>query len=297
MTTGATLFSGGEGAGLGMKAAGITHLWGIEYDKKIAGIAQLNGFNVINADILTVSPDTLTTVDFLHASPPCPNFSQAKINGKETEQDIALAGKVCEFIRVISPKYFTLENVWAYRKSKSWLRILDTLFACGYWVAVDNVNFADLGVPQSRRRMIVRAVRGAFVPALLPTVDKHVGWYEAIEDLIPSLEPSEFAPYQKYMASLTDLNTYILNPSRTSKEWVRGYDAIAPHKPCPTLPARSRVNWLMGKLNGNATRFDTRCLIRWQTFPDDCKGANLKILGNAVPPLGMQRIVESLSIP
>jgi site-specific DNA-cytosine methylase len=32
----ATLFSGGEGVGCGARAAGLTHLWGIEYDNDIA---------------------------------------------------------------------------------------------------------------------------------------------------------------------------------------------------------------------------------------------------------------------
>lgn len=43
MTTIATLFSGGEGVGVGAKAAGLDHLWGIEYDDAIASVARANG--------------------------------------------------------------------------------------------------------------------------------------------------------------------------------------------------------------------------------------------------------------
>lgn len=69
MTTFATLFSGGELAGVGIRAAGLVHKWGIELDDAIAGVARLNGFNVLTADILDIDPAGLEPVDALHASP------------------------------------------------------------------------------------------------------------------------------------------------------------------------------------------------------------------------------------
>lgn len=52
-----------------------------------------------------------------------------------------------------------------------------------------------MAVPQTRKRLIVRAVRGGFVPQL-PAPVPWVGWYEAIEDLIPDLPESQFARWQ-----------------------------------------------------------------------------------------------------
>lgn len=195
MTTGATLFSGFDGVGIGMKAAGIHHLWGIELQDDIAQVARNNGFNVLTGDILKADPLCFDPPDVLHASPPCPNFSVAKAGGKETDLDIALARKVAEFIAVLKPRIFTLENVFGYRKSRSWLIIENALFANGYWLHAEHVNMADFGVPQTRKRLIVRAVRGGWVPAL-PPPERWVGWYEAIEDLIPSLPVSKFSPWQ-----------------------------------------------------------------------------------------------------
>ena len=190
------LFTGFGGATIGAMAAGLTPLWGIELDPVIAAVANENlGGHVMVTNILDVDPATLPKVDVLHASPPCPNFSIAKVGGKETELDIALAKKVAEFIRVIDPMIFTLENVYAYRHSKSWNIINDALYELGYWVSAEKVNAADYGVPQSRKRMIVRAVRGGWVP-YLPEPESWVGWYEAIEDLIPTLPDSQFAPWQ-----------------------------------------------------------------------------------------------------
>ncbi len=109
--------------------------------------------------------------------------------------DIDLAQAVCRFIEALRPAVFTLENVWAYRQSRSWALIEDTLFRLGYLPDVQHLNAADFGVPQTRKRMIVRAVRGGFAPAL-PAPVPWVGWYAAIEDLIPTLSESHFAPWQ-----------------------------------------------------------------------------------------------------
>jgi len=206
---GGTLFSGGGGFCLGMVAAGIDHAWGVEYDDRIAQVARDNGLNTITADILQCDPSTFEPVDFLHASPPCPNFSNAKANAEETDNDRALAAKVCEFITELLPSIFTLENVYQYRKSKSWQRIVRTLLVHGYQVNYWHVCMADYGVPQTRWRMIAIARRDGITPMLPPATHSEtpvnglferraqwVGWYEAIEDLVPTLPDSEFAPWQ-----------------------------------------------------------------------------------------------------
>jgi DNA (cytosine-5)-methyltransferase 1 len=196
MKTFASLFTGFGGADLGAIAAGLQPVWGVEYDAKIAEVANHNlGQHIQVADILSCDPLHFERPDVLHASPPCPSFSVAKANGQETPHDIAMASKVAEFVSVLTPEIFTLENVYAYRNSKSWRIIENALYKAGYWLHIDHVNSADYGVPQTRKRMIVRAVRGGFVP-YLPQPVKWVGWYEAIKDLIPTLPNSQFASWQ-----------------------------------------------------------------------------------------------------
>lgn len=192
----ADLFTGGGGAALGARAAGFELAWGLELDPHITEVANHNlGGHVVTGDILQTNPRRFESVDVLHASPPCPNFSTAKVGGAETAQDLALAEKVAEFVTVLEPRVFTLENVPAYRHSKSWALIQRALYKLGYWLHVDVLNAADFGVPQTRRRLVVRAVRGGFVPHLPPKMSWR-GWYEAIEDLIPDLPESRFAAWQ-----------------------------------------------------------------------------------------------------
>lgn len=205
----ATLFSGGEGVGVGLCAAGHDHVWGIEYDDKIADVARANGFHVVTADILDCDPGDFDRPDWLHASPPCPNFSNAKTGAEETDHDRALAAKVSDFIATILPRIFTLENVYQYRNSQSWSTIAKTLVTHGYTFNYWHVCMADYGVPQTRHRMIVIARKDGITPMLPPAthaenpvnglfgkLDKWVGWHEAIEDLIPTLPDSEFAQWQ-----------------------------------------------------------------------------------------------------
>lgn len=202
MKTFSTLFSGGEVAGTGIRAAGYRHLWGIEQDDAIANVARANGFHILTADIVDVDPHTLTVPDYLHASPVCTRASQgnqsAELNDdgtKEAPLDIRMGEKVAAFIDVMRPRMFTLENVYGYRNFKAFKIICAALTRNGYMWDYDNLNAADFGVPQTRRRLILRAVRDALLPNLPPPMEWR-GWYAAIEDLIPTLPASKFAPWQ-----------------------------------------------------------------------------------------------------
>ena len=341
MLTGLSLFTGGGGADIGLKDAGINMIGGIEYDSEIANVARLNGIEVTIADILECDANLFPGVDFLHASPPCPNFSIAKAGAKETEYDKALARKVSEFIEVMKPKYFTLENVYKYRKSESWAIIRDTLYKLGYGFSLDHVNFADLGVPQTRKRMIVRAIRGlgCFMPPPLLKPVKWVGWYEAVKDLVRTFEDDKFADWQlKRMPD--DIKEHLLISrchggsevqgtrnglmpaftitsntgghkafivsggasnfiaDGTSNDYGKSMTIVNGNMPAFTITASIEKRPTRGFINGRIVRLSTRALARFQAFPDWYqlpKGVNLagKIIGNAVPCLGMQRIAES----
>lgn len=202
MTTIVTLFSGFELVGVGARQAGLSHLWGIEWDDAIASVARTNGFHTITADVLDIDPHTLEVPDVLHASPVCTRASvanqSAEVNEdglKESPLDIAMGEKVAQFIDVMTPRVVTIENVYGYRKFRAFKAICAALDRNGYFWDFDNLNCADYGVPQTRRRLILRAVRGALLPNL-PAPERWVGWYEAIEDLIPGLPESQFAPWQ-----------------------------------------------------------------------------------------------------
>ncbi len=190
------LFDGFGGVNIGAEAAGVKVIRGFENDSSIASVSQKNlNHELVIADILHINPKDYEPTWALHASPPCPNFSIAKAGATETPHDAALGSKISEFIKTMLPKVFTLENVYLYRYSESWAQIRDTLNQLGYWHDLAHVNAVDFGVPQTRKRMVVRAIRDGWVPQF-PSPEKWQGWYQAIEDLIPTLPESQFAPWQ-----------------------------------------------------------------------------------------------------
>jgi site-specific DNA-cytosine methylase len=166
---------------------------------------------LLRYDVRDVDPAWLHRVEWFHASPVCKEFSTAKTGGEESDQDRETAAAVARYIAHHHPTFVTIENVWQYRKSASW-QIIYRALRERYGVRIMHVNMADYGVPQTRKRMIVIAHLDAPAPPKMrPThmenppeaaslfdvaLPKWRGWYEAIEDLIPSLPDSEFAPWQ-----------------------------------------------------------------------------------------------------
>lgn len=368
MITFASLFTGGGGADQGARAAGLTPLWGVEYDAAIAAVAQQNdpacAIHVASVDDIDYA--ALPRADVLHASPPCPNFSTAKTHRSETAWDRVLARAVARAIDAQRSALFTLENVRAYGTSESLGIIQRTLYDLDYHVTTVIVNAADYGVPQTRERLLVIAHAGGWMQAArpLPASVPWAGWYAAIADLIPTLPESAFAPWQ--LARLPgDVRSVLMAGGNTSNEIAhRGVDsprwtidtARANHARAfivdcqdsraasgltlrgdaepmytvsasmePRRPARAFLMTKTADKYGDGLRYDDepsqvvganahgerawlrqgrvvamtpRALARFQSFPDsyhlpDRKALACRVIGNAVPPLLYQRIMES----
>lgn len=250
MATFASLYGGFGGVDMGAQAAGLKIEWSIEQDAAIAEVAHANlGHRVYVRNILECDPMEFDTVDCLHASPPCTNASAANANAGETELDIALACKTAAFVTTLKPTIFTLENVWGYRNFKSWRIIEDALWLAGYWLSVEHVNSADYGVPQTRKRMIVRAVRGGFVP-YLPEPLPWTGWYAAVADLVDTLPETQFAPWQ--LARLPELLRTVLVPQGGDQNYDLPVQTV--DKPAFTITANHNMLGVKAFLVGDQER-------------------------------------------
>lgn len=191
-----SLFSGGDLVGIGAKMAGCELGWTIELNAEIAEVAQHNLKHQVRVEsVMLTDFHKLERPNILWASPPCINYSVAKVDRGEQEHDRELAQAIVRAITTLKPPCFILENVEQYRASSALSFIEGALFSLGYWVDRQIVNAADYGVPQTRKRLILRAIRGGFVPPL-PAKQDWLGWYDAIADLIPELPETEFAAWQ-----------------------------------------------------------------------------------------------------
>ena len=141
-----TLFSGIGGCDLGAIAAGSEPCESVEYDPQLAELHKANiGGKCHVMNILDCDPFKFERPTVLHASPVCKAFSTANANKGEKQLDIDCAIKTAEFIKVLQPPTFTLENVQAYGRSKAFNIILEMLYSQGYWVNYQVLNAADFG--------------------------------------------------------------------------------------------------------------------------------------------------------
>lgn len=263
-------FVGFAGFGLvdiALKQAGFDVV-GVELIDEIAEVNRANGGNCLTADLLGIIPPAEGSYDLMHFSPPCPSFSPARskkskqniyqrisdlarfqvLLNSEGEIDLQLSRKICRFIRVCKPPYFTLENVWAYRNALSFANIWYALLEGGYSVGWWHLNAADYGDPQSRRRMVLIARRDGGTPQKpWPTHSKNgdmftgpwTGWFEAIEDLIPGLPASQFAPWQED-GMPDELKTFLMMTGNTSRNGIdnkSGRGILDKDRPANTVTA------------------------------------------------------------
>jgi site-specific DNA-cytosine methylase len=136
MTTFGTLFSGGGIADCGFESAGMTGLWGVEFVPAIADVFRANHAHPCHVSAVEdMDPRKLPPVDHLHVSPSCKNASRANTGAVETEGDSDAARGICNFIKIMKPAVFTLENVWRYRTFDSFKMIIGVLADLGYFVS------------------------------------------------------------------------------------------------------------------------------------------------------------------
>lgn len=314
-----TIFSGGGGFDVGATTAGFTPIWGIEYDRKIADLYALNIGHDPFADLLSANLHDYDRVDLLHASPTCVNFSGAKENAKELELDRQLADKICEFIRVLQPQFFTLENVPKYLKSQSFDRICKCLYEYKYFVTWDILDAADFGAATNRIRLIVRASKEplslifkthARSPqnSLFGVRSTWASWWNAIGDLFDDLPDSRLTDNQlTFIDRHPKLDRYLIQ--RVGYRKNRGALIRSDNLPCWTLLASlgddrhgGNRNHVINAVDGDRVKsLNARALARIQSFPDWYRlpaelGASklYRAIGNSVAPKLAEAVCRSL---
>jgi DNA (cytosine-5)-methyltransferase 1 len=311
MTTYASIFTGAALADLGAIAAGFTPIWGIERDPEIGAVAsQINHspYGIIYGDATHIDPHTLPPVDHLHASPPCQDFSGAKADKtKRTNANGAIATWLIAAIRAIAPRTLTIENVPAYAQSGECQRITDALWDCGYWVQQSVVDAANFGVPQHRRRLIIRATHGGLCRPL-PSPVVWQGWESAIEDL--DLPPTNLTGWQKRAIAAQGVDpsgTFLIERSgaRRGSDGEPANQILPPDQPCFTIRAmsgkvRASVWQCTAVIDGIPHRCTPRAIARLMSVPDDFQLPDdpklaIRVLGNGVPPRMMAGILETMA--
>ena len=302
-----TYFSGGGLVEEGLKGI-IDPVVAVEYDEKISGVYRNNfGQHIVTADVRDVDPKELVKqidgeVEYFHASPVCKNYSQAKSNHAEVELDKETAASTAEFINSVKPKVVTIENVKGYKDSEAMKIITDALDTNGYTWDADVYNAADYGGYTNRERLIVRAVRDGKLPEKPKKMAHKSGWYEAVEDIIPTLTEKKngVAPWMDIRLKADGIDwrnidkpLYVMGSAYA--------DGKIPHafadELLPTLRTKSGDVIVMP--DGKVYRAMGRVLARVSGVSDDYKmpfSENLShtIIGNGIPTQLTEHVIAPL---
>lgn len=176
------LFSGCGGVSCGLTRAGFSVKAAVEIEKDAAetysNYPLLADVNVLQKDIRKVSGEELlkaakirrNEIYLLAGCPPCQNFSmQNPKNKSKSEED--RKELLFEFLRIIEeiyPPFILMENVPGITTEfnsnilSEFIRRLENITGNSsnrYIVLKDVLNAADFGVPQSRKRFVLHAIR------------------------------------------------------------------------------------------------------------------------------------------
>lgn len=212
MLTCASMFSGAGLADLGCAAAGYQPVAAVECSEEIAQVYVANlGDHCLCARVEDVDYRPWSGIDMAWCSPACIRASVANQSAGEAEADHTAAEAVSRMIVQARPRFFVLENVSGYASFRSFALILETLRVCGYAVAYEVVNSADYGVPQTRRRLILRA--------------RDFDWFSKFRVIcLPTKrhwrDPSDIALIEEKLASLARWREVVWRPERGGSIYV-----------------------------------------------------------------------------
>lgn len=299
------VFAGCGGVRCGLDAAGHETLASIELMPAIAACYSANHQDdkMIVADVRDVNIASLPSgINAIWASPVCKSDSKARSKLLDRREDASIGMAMLPYIEKIQPDLFILENVEMYRSNPAYHSIILCLLKHRYTVSERVINAQDYGVPQYRRRLILQARRGPIAwPDYAP---RQVGWYEALQDLFDTMEPSGLANWQQ---QLWKPEYERMKPLMVAGHYDFRDHASDPHELCiipsskPSPCVTSSHNNTHRRIvleDGRILRISPRENARLQSFPDEYKFPESvvlaqEVIGNAVPPL----MVEALTRP
>ena len=309
-------FACAGGSTMGYKLAGFDVVGCNEIDPKVFAVYNKNHKprhpfvcsirDMLNKDL----PDELYQLDILDGSPPCTSFSTAGVRDRdwgkakrfsEGQALQRLDDLFFEFIALaakLRPKIVIAENVTGILKGKARgyvKEIVQAFKAAGYTVQAFNLNAAQMGVPQARRRVFFLARRDDL--ALKPIRMKF------------SESPITFGEVSEWVEGCGFKGEHLRMPPKVRELWLRckpGESLSSVHpkghyfthsklsyaKPAPTLLAST------GSTVIHPEHDRMLSIAEWSacsTFPMDMQwGSSLSLvrylMGMSVPPFMMQRI-------
>lgn len=193
------LFCGAGGLTKGLTAAGVNVRAAVDIDLDCRASFQENNVATYFArDIRFLAPGEVEKFigrrahnDLLIAAcAPCQPFAQ--LNRSRPDSRAFLLSHVARLIRDLRPRAILIENVPGLRRVRgfsTYKRFTTALIDIGYSVASGVLDAKDFGVPQTRRRFVLLAVRGKRIQLPVPTHGAGLHPYRTVRDAIAHYPP------------------------------------------------------------------------------------------------------------
>jgi DNA (cytosine-5)-methyltransferase 1 len=266
------LFAGAGGMSLGFLHAGFVIIQAVEADQRVATTYRHNLTNVdlVEENIQKVDPKAQLRklglragdLTILIGGPPCQGFSESNRRTRTTENPLNhLYREFLRFLDVIQPAWFVLENVAGLRTvggGELLQAILKGANACGYVADWRELNSAEFGIPQLRRRVFVIGNRlGIPIPFPERTHgtkgENYITVWQAISDLpqlkngassdrLPYQSDVKLSVYQKMMRSCSSVvqGNFV---TRNAEYVIRRYGYIKPGQNWEAIPQNLLSNY------------------------------------------------------
>lgn len=318
-----SLFSGCGGLDLGFHMAGYETVWANDINEWAVSTFKRNFGDVITKDnIEDIDPKTDKSIpdcDIILGGFPCQDFSiiwkQPGLNGDRGN----LYKNYLRFIDARQPRAFVAENVKGLLTANGGKAIRQIIsdfsnIGQGYMVKVQLYNFAEYGVPQFRERVIIVGIRldqefNFIHPAPTHGPNGALPYVTAGE----ALKGAEKVRFNNEHMNITEKTRRMLelipeggNFTDIPKDhalYVKGmishvYRRIDRNEPAKTIiAAGGGGTW--GYHYPEPRPLTNRERARLQSFPDDFvfDGSVTEVrrqIGNAVPPVGVKLLAETL---
>jgi DNA (cytosine-5)-methyltransferase 1 len=173
------MFAGAGGLTLGARRASFDVALAVEIDSEIIETYRRNHPNVrvLKRDVRRLSGEELLRalprrhIDLLMGCTPCQGFCSLTLKNKKQDPRNSLVLEMARLVEETSPEAVLMENVpgLATRGNVLFSTFTSRLRSAGYVTNWWNVQMADYGVPQYRRRLVMLAGKGFGIPLPPPT--------------------------------------------------------------------------------------------------------------------------------
>lgn len=276
----------------------------MDFDNHFCGIYNENfSHKCQNIDITSLDARDVPRHDILIGGFPCQSFSVSAQNPPRLgflDKRGKLFFEMCRILRHHQPRFFVAENVKGIissNKKRAFPLIVDEFKKSGYFVTHSILNAAHYGIPQKRERVFIVGFkyRDDFQKFKFPG-----GSFETPVALKCVLEPHHKVD-KKYYFSDRAIQGLYASKSYSKMNKGRAQSVEGPSNTVTAHLAKVSLNSTdpVLKVGKGFRMYTPREVARIQSFPEDfkltgSKTTNYKALGNAVPPVLMWHITQSI---